>query len=188
MTSTIRGIDMGIGHIHTFRGGLTVALTLSLGLAGCSTGQPKEQAATAAASPSKSATPRPTASLTPSPTVSVTPEPSTAPVEAAPAPAQTGVVNPQPLSPGQSREDLIKAGVSPEEAAAWPMLELVTADGAQQIVADSLQNSPDLMYDVFDLGDGSFEVKVRSRSIMAQGGSGTVGIYTVTPTGGYSLK
>ncbi|MDM7989062.1 hypothetical protein [Arthrobacter sp. zg-Y877] len=179
---------MGTGPRHTVRGGLTVALTLSLGLAGCSTSGPKEQAATTTASPSKSASPRPTASPTPSAAVSVTSEPSTAPVEATPAPAQAGVPNPQPLSPGQSREDLIKAGVSPEEAAAWPMLEQVTTEVAQQIIADSLQNSPDLMYDVFDLGGGSFEVKVRSRSIMAQGGSGTVGIYTVTPTGGYSLK
>ncbi|MCC3295630.1 hypothetical protein LJ756_13485 [Arthrobacter sp. zg-Y411] len=64
----------------------------------------------------------------------------------------------------------------------------MTADTAQQIVADSLQNSPDLVYDVFEEPDGSFEVKVRSKSLAEQGGSGTVGRYKVSPTGALSLK
>ncbi|UON92388.1 hypothetical protein MUK71_01650 [Arthrobacter zhangbolii] len=64
----------------------------------------------------------------------------------------------------------------------------LTADTAQQIVADSLQNSPDLVYDVFEKPDGSFEVKVRSKSLAEQGGSGTVGLYKVSPTGALSLK
>lgn len=138
-----------------------------------------------------------TPSATASPTVSPTAK-SAAPTPASPAPAPATASadpsvppvqrNPQPLSPGQTREDLINAGVSPEDAAAWPTLPTVTAEDARRIVADSLQNSPDLVYDVFENPDGTFDVKVRAKSIMAQGGSGTVGLYVVSQSGAYSLK
>ena len=124
-----------------------------------------------------SAAPTPS-SPAPAPSTAAAADPSVPPVQR----------NPQPLSPGQTREDLINAGVSPEDAAAWPTLPTVTAEDARRIVADSLQNSPDLLYDVFENPDGTFDVKVRAKSIMAQGGSGTVGLYVVSQSGAYSLK
>ena len=120
---------------------------------------------------------------TASPTPSRTPS-ATAPRTAAPAPA-TGQPSPPAVAapaPPTGELPVHPAPAVPEAPAP------LTADAARQIVADSLQNSPDLVYDVLGNPDGSFDVKVRARSIMEQGGSGTVGLYTVSPSGAVSLK
>ena len=136
-----------------FGPGRAAALALAVLLAaGCSS----DAQGTARSAPSTPAPPSATASPTVKPTaVSAAPPPSSpAPAPSTAAAADPSVPpvqrNPQPLSPGQTREDLINAGVSPEDAAAWPTLPTVTAEDARRIVADSLQNSPDLLYDVFE--------------------------------------
>lgn len=64
----------------------------------------------------------------------------------------------------------------------------LTAEDVQRIIADYHQNSADLAHTVFDNGDGTFEVKVTSRSIAAQGGTGTTGLYVVEQSGSFALK
>lgn len=111
------------------------------------------------AAPSSSA---PSTSASRSPTASASPTPSpasAAPVETAAAPA-------------------------PVQPAPAPL----TGEDAEKIIADYHQNSADLVYTVFDNGDGTFDVKVTSRSIAAQGGTGTAGIFTVEQDGSFALK
>jgi|GEM_PF-6647247 len=55
------------------------------------------------------------------------------------------------------------------------------------LAAQGADNS-DLMYDGFDNGDGSFQIIVHSKSLQQAGGSGTVGVYTVTSDGQSTLN
>ncbi|NJC21056.1 hypothetical protein BJ994_000132 [Arthrobacter pigmenti] len=64
----------------------------------------------------------------------------------------------------------------------------MTAEEAIEIISDYHQNNPDLRYDAFANGNMTFDVKVISLSLMEQGGSGNVGMYIVTQSGGFWLK
>ena len=82
-----------------------------------------------------------------------------------PDPAGNGWVNPQPAT-----------------------VAFVSAEDAVGIIAEHLQNSPDLQYDVVDNGDGTYNVHVTVLSIVAQGGSGDAGTYLVRQDRAYFLK
>lgn len=69
-----------------------------------------------------------------------------------------------------------------------PAPAVQTHEDARKIIADYHENNADLTYTVFDNGDGTFDVKVTSVSIAAQGGTGTTGLYVVEQNGSFALK
>ncbi|USS90482.1 hypothetical protein [Fructilactobacillus carniphilus] len=63
-----------------------------------------------------------------------------------------------------------------------------TSEAAINILKNEFGNSSDYSYGVLSTDNGVYEIEVTSKSIRAQGGSGTVGIYDVMPDGTYNLK
>jgi len=134
-------------------------------------------APTTSATPSSTPTPRatPSSAATPSPAAPTgqastpVPAPETSPTTEAPAP-----VAPQPAPPAPPASSEASAVTTPEQA-----IELIRAEDGY---------NPDFQYVASPdpEGDPGFEVIVRSISLSAGGGSGTVEVWQVYTDGTYS--
>ncbi|USS88187.1 hypothetical protein M3M39_01515 [Fructilactobacillus hinvesii] len=63
-----------------------------------------------------------------------------------------------------------------------------TSEAAVNVLKNAFGNNPDYMYDVMSTDNGVYEIKMSSKLLRSQGGSGTIGLYNVMPDGSYSLK
>lgn len=66
--------------------------------------------------------------------------------------------------------------------------KVTSAQQAIAVLTAGLGNNTDLGYSVLSAAPNDFVIKVVSKSIRAQGGTGTVGIYTVRSNGTYQLQ
>lgn len=171
-----------------------IGLALMLSTTACTSSEPAAEATPSSATQSSSATATPTAPATPSvaPTPSSTPTPSpAAPTTEAPAPAAApktspateappapapAPVAPQPASPGQ------------DPGAPSKILNITTPEQAIELIRKEDDYNPDFQYVAAPdpEGEEGFEVIVRSISLSAGGGSGTVEVWQVYPDGNYS--
>ncbi|USS88180.1 hypothetical protein M3M39_01480 [Fructilactobacillus hinvesii] len=65
---------------------------------------------------------------------------------------------------------------------------VTTPEAAINILRNGLGNNPDYIYELLSTDNNMYEIQVISKSIHAQGGSGTIGIYDVMQDGTYSLR
>lgn len=169
-----------------------IGLALMLSTTACTSSEPAAEATPSSATQSSSASATPTATATPSvaPTPSSTPMPSpAAPMTEAPAPAAApetspaaeappapAPVAPQPASPGQ------------DPGAPSKTLNITTPEQAIELIRKEDDYNPDFQYIAAPdpEGEEGFEVIVRSISLSAGGGSGTVEVWQVYPDGNYS--
>ncbi|MBD7996377.1 hypothetical protein H9639_13815 [Arthrobacter sp. Sa2CUA1] len=174
----------------------TIAIALVLTTAGCTaSGSPAE------ATPSGSST-----SVTPTPSVPTAASSSPAPTTEAPSPSTPvpapevqetptkQAIAPQPLGPQASAEDLAKArealldyGYSPEEAAAWPTLDVVVPDDAIDIIASMWGRGPNLTYEAaLDPDRLVYIVTVIVRSPYDDGEPPVTAVWEVRSDGNYT--
>ena len=152
----------------SYRAAGVIALALML-----TTGCTSDELTAEVTTPNNSATAEVTASATPSPT-STTPPAAEAPPAPWPAPA--------PEVPAQDDGD-------PNSFMEFqPQQAITTPEQATEVMMKDNDYNPDFIYDAHPNEYGNFDVKIRSKSIMDQGGTGTVGIWEVKPDGNRFLK
>lgn len=163
------------GTILTKAGFTAFALTLSVsfltGRSSNDSAAPSITTTSAASTVRASQVPKASASKSP-------PLPSTqAPVKESPGPA-----TPAPEVPAQEDANP-NAFMSIEQQA-----PIITSEQAIDVMKKAMHYNPDLVYDASPSKYGNFDVKIRSQSLMNQGGSGTAGIWEVTPDGSHAEK
>lgn len=149
------------GTTLTGAGVTALVLTFSVSLlTGCGGNDPAASP-TATAASTVSASPVPTATATKSPTPSSIPTPEV---------------------PAQGNGD-------PDSFMSFePQAPITTPEQAIEVMKKAMNYNSDLIYDASLNEYGNFDVKVRSLSIMGQGGSGTAGIWEVTSDGSHAEK
>ena len=166
------------GTTFTGAGVTALALTLSVSLlTGCSGNDSAASSTKTAAGSAISTSPARTTTATNSATPNSTPVPSTQAPEKSPEPAA-----PAPGVPAQ--ED-----ANPNSFMSFePQAPINTPEQAIEVMKKAMNYNPDLVYDASPNKYGNFDVKVRSQSLMNQGGSGTAGIWEVTSDGSHAEK
>lgn len=160
--------------------GIIVSVPL---LTGCSNGSPSAQGL-----PSPSSSPT-DSSTRPTPTASKAPTASQTPTAPRPAPAQPLPATAEPVAPVPSpAEGQGEAEGPPRFMAEVPRMNVSTAEGAIEVLQKAFDYNPDLTYDAHANEYGTFDVTIRSLSIIAEGGSGAVGTYEVNSDGNYFMK
>lgn len=166
------------GTTVTAAGVTALALTLSVSLlTGCSGNDSPASSATPAGESANGTSPARTTNATNSAPPSSTSVPST----------QAPLKSPEPSAPA--------AGVpaqkdgSPNSFMSFePQAPITTPEQAIEVMKKAMNYNPDLVYDASPNKYGNFDVKVRSRALMNQGGSGTAGIWEVTSDGSHAEK
>lgn len=152
--------------------GVAAGLAASVSLLGCSSANENEESS-AKANSSKS----PSASA-----IHSTPSTGPAPKVSSPTASK------QPESPPSETPVGGEASVPPSFMAEVPRLSITTPEQAVEVLEAALDHNPDLTY-VASLNEyGTFDVTVKSISLAAGGGTGTVGTYEVNQDGNYVSK
>ena len=151
---------------------VAIGLASSVSLLGCS-----------GASENAESSPKPTSSQSPSATAP-TSTPSTDPTANAPSPTASA----QPASPSASTSEQGEASVPPSFMAEVPRLNITTPEAAIEVLQEAFDYNQDLTYRAHLNEYGTFDVTVKSISLAAEGGTGTVGTYEVKQDGNYFLN